>query len=365
VKALAASVAVLLALAAAYLLLWPVPVEPVAWQAPENPGLTGPFAPDTALADARIIALGAEHGPEDIAADAGGRLYAGVESGKILRIAPGGGIDVFADVGGRPLGLEFDAAGNLIVANAEAGLQSVTPAGEVRLLTAAVDGGSPIAFADDLDIGPDGRIYFSDASTKFGAAAHGGTYAASLLDILEHGGHGRVLVYDPADDSTRVLLDGINFANGVAIGPAGQSLLINETGSYRTLRHWIGGPRSGETDVLIGNLPGFPDNINRGRDGRYWIGLISPRSPQLDALSDKPFLRKMVQRLPAALRPAAVPYSHVFAIDGDGKVVADLQDTGERVPGLTGVLETPDTLYLSSLHADRVGAIASPFAAER
>lgn len=364
-KTVAVSAAVLLALAAAYLLSWPVPVEPVAWQAPQNRGLTGPFAPDTELANARIIALGAEHGPEDIAADTGGALYTGVESGQILRIEPDGTIEVFADAGGRPLGLEFDAAGNLIVANAEKGLQRVTPGGDVQLLTAATDSGSPIDYADDLDVAPDGRIYFSDASTKFGAAAHGGTYAASLLDILEHGGHGRVLVYDPADGSTRVVVDGINFANGVAMGPGGQSLLINETGSYRTLRHWIGGARSGETDVLIDNLPGFPDNINRGRDGRYWIGLVSPRSAQLDALSDRPFLRKVVQRLPASLRPAAVRYSHVFAIDADGNVVADLQDTGEHVPGLTGVLETPDTLYLSSLFSDRVGALASPFADRR
>ena len=157
-KAFAVSVVVLLAAAAAYLLLWPVPVAPVAWQAPDNPGLTGAFAPDTALADARVIDLGAEHGPEDIAADADGLLYTGVESGKILRIAPGGSIEVFADVGGRPLGLEFDADGNLVVANAEAGLQSVTPQGEVRVLTAATDAGSPIDFADDLDIAPDGRI---------------------------------------------------------------------------------------------------------------------------------------------------------------------------------------------------------------
>ena len=174
-----------------------------------------------------------------------------------------------------------------------------------------------------------------------------------------------MLVYDPANSSTRVILDGINFANGIAIGPAGQSLLINETGSYRVLRHWIDGPRSGETDVLIDNLPGFPDNINRGRDGRYWIGLVSPRSAQLDALSGRPFVRKIVQRLPAAVRPAAVRYSHVFAIDADGVIVADLQDTGDHVPGLTGALETPDTLYLSSLYADRVGALASPFTSRR
>lgn len=364
-KTAAAAVGAILAMVAGYMLLWPVPVDPVAWDAPRDAGYTGPFVANRRLADARIIPLGEYHGPEDIAADALGRLYAGVETGEILRFTPDGRIETFADVGGRPLGLEFDAAGFLVVANAELGLQSVSPAGAVRLLAAATDEGSTIDFADDLDIGPDGRIYFSDASSKFGAAEFGGTYAASLLDILEHGGHGRILVHDPANGSTRVILDGLNFANGVAMGPDGATLLINETGSYRTLRFWLSGPRAGETDVLIDNLPGFPDNINRGLDGRYWIGLVSPRSAQLDGLSKLPLLRKVVQRLPARLRPAAVRYSHVVAIDADGNVLDDLQDTGEHVPGLTGVLETQDTLYLSSLYADRVGALTSPYAQPR
>ena len=38
----------------------------------------------------------------------------------------------------------------------------------VETLTDSVDG-TPILYADDLDIADDGIIYFSDASTKFGA----------------------------------------------------------------------------------------------------------------------------------------------------------------------------------------------------
>ncbi len=352
-------VLVLLAAAVLYLLTWPVPVDPVAWDAPADAGYTGSFTKNDALGRLERVDIAPHHGPEDVVIDRVGNLYTGTEDGKILRIAPDGSIDEFADTGGRPLGLEFDADGNLLVANAYLGLQSVDAGGAVTLLTDTVDG-SPIRYADDVDVAPDGRIYFSDASTKFGAAEYGSTYGASLLDILEHGSHGRVLVYDPATGGTGTVMAGLDFANGVAVDPAGRFLLVNETGTYRILKHWLAGPRAGETEILIDNLPGFPDNINPGRDGRFWVGLVSPRSAQLDSMSDKPLLRKVVQRLPEALRPAAVPSAHVFAVDAAGNVVADLQGDGTKLHAVTGALETRDALYLTSLFGTALGRIPPP-----
>ena len=141
----------------------------------------------------------------------------------------------------------------------------------------------------------------------------------------------------------------INFANGVAISDDQRFLLINETGTYSVLRHWLEGSRTGDTEVLIDNLPGFPYNINNGRSGKFWIGLVAPRNQLLDDMSGKPWLRKLVQRLPAAMRPQAVPSSHVIAISGDGEVLMNLQDTAATLPTLTGVYESRDALWLSSL----------------
>lgn len=341
---------------AVYLLTWPVPIEPVAWEAPRDAGLVDPFAANDRLSPLRRLDVGPHEGPEDLAQGPDGQLYTGTSDGFILRLGPGGQVERFADAGGRPLGLEFDAAGNLLVANAYSGLQRIRPDGQVEVLTNVFDG-SKIDYANDVAVAADGTIYFSDSSSKFGAMKSGGSYEASLLDIMEHGGHGRVFRYDPQSGETTLLVEPLNYANGVAVSADQQSLLINETGSYRVLRYWLSGPNAGNVDVVIDNLPGFPDNINNGLNDRFWIGLVAPRNRLLDRMSDSPFLRKVVQRLPSALRPKAVPSSHVIAINADGEVLMNLQDTAAGMPALTGALETRDALWLSSLFGGYVGRL--------
>ena len=212
--------------------------------------------------------------------------------------------------------------------------------------------------ADDVDITADGKIYFSDASTKFGAIAYGGTFAASLLDTIEHGGHGRLLVYNPQDQSTKVLMDGLNFANGVAAAEDSSFVLVNETGSYRVHKYWLQGEKAGQSEVIIDNLPGFADNIVRGEDGRFWIGLVAPRHALLDAISGYSSIRKIIHRLPPFMRPKPEHYGHIFAIDKNGKVLLSLQDPEGSYHTNTGALEVGNWLYISSLHAENLGRIS-------
>lgn len=350
---------VLFAVLAGYLVLWPVPIQPVAWQAPQDQGFTGAFASNQRLAALQVAHPQLLKGAEDIVVAADGALYLSVHDGRIMRMASWEAIpEVFADTEGRPLGMEFAADGALIVADAYRGLLSIDRNGQVQVLTQQV-GDSAIAYADDLDIAADGTIYFSDASTKFGARAYGGSYPASLLDIMEHGGHGRLLRYDPIDGSTEVVLNGLEFANGVAMSADQQAVLVVETGLYRVLKVWVAGPRAGVVEIVIDNLPGFPDNINRGFEtDTYWIGLVSPRAKALDLLSDYPRLRKVVQRLPQWLRPQAQAYGHVIQMDGSGRVLQSLQDPQGSYPQTTGVLETADYWYISSLTAAGVARLA-------
>lgn len=344
----------LLAALILYFLAWPVPVDPVAWQAPVDRGLTGAFSPNELLALTRSIDLGADEGPENLARGKDGRLYASVRDGRILRLpARGGRPEPFAEVGGRPLGIEADADGSLVVANAVLGVQRIARDGSVEVLLDAVDGEALVA-VNDVAIGTDGTIYVSESSRKFGTARYRGTLEASLLDILEHGGHGRVLAFDPSTGNVRLVLDGLNYANGVAVSDDGTALLIVETGSYRVLRCRLPVDGPCRPDVIIDNLPGFPDNIDNGLNGRFWVGLVNPRNAMVDRTSDRPFVRKVLQRLPAALRPKPVRSSHVIAIDVNGEVLMDLQDPAARFPMLTGALELPHRIYLGTLTGTRL-----------
>jgi len=331
------------------MLTWPVPVDPQAWDAPSQPALSGSYAVNNKLADFETLELDGLHGPEAVTTNIAGDVYAATHEGWIIRWT-NGEFEPWVNVGGRPLGVAFDAKQNLWVANAYTGLQKVDLDGNITLETDVADG-IDIRYADDLVVVPNGKVYFSDASTKFVAADTGDTLSASLLDILEHGGHGRIIEYDPLSKTTKVIMRDLNFANGVTSNLNGDFILVAETGSYQVIKYWLQGPKAGQSEVLIDNLPGFPDNIHRGKDGRYWIGLTSPRAEILDKLSNKPFQRKMIQRLPAFMRPQVEPYGHVLAIDEAGSVLYDFQDPEGAYPATTGAWETEDYLYVSSLTA--------------
>lgn len=351
------SLIIIIIVAVLYFAAWPVPVDPVAWKAPPNSGYTGPFAVNERLKGIELLPIAGNHGPEDIALDAQGRIYATTHEGRIVRLqADGSNAENWVETGGRPLGIDFDRKGNLIVADALRGLLSIAPDGTITELVTTADG-VPIRYADDVDVAADGKIYFSDASTKFGASEWGGTYEASLLDINEHGGHGRLLVYDPATGMAKTLLDGLNFANGVAVSHDQSYVLVNETGSYQVIRYWITGPKKGKSEPLVRALPSFPDNISTGLEGRYWVALVSHRNPLVDKLSGHPFMRKVIQRLPAFLRPKAVAYGHIIAIDGEGKVLQDLQDPDGGYPINTSVTEMKEYLYIGSLVTPVLGRL--------
>ena len=268
-----------------------------------------------------------------------------------MRFRPdGGGPENFADTKGRPLGLQFDRDGNLIVADAYKGLLSVSRDGAVSLLTKEA-GGRPIGCPNDLDIASDGTVYFTDASSKFPISIY-------KYDILEHRPNGRFLAYDPATKQTRVLLDRLHFANGVALGPGEEYVLVVETGEYKVWRLWLRGPRAGQREIFIDNLPGFPDNVTfNGRD-TFWLALVTPRNALLDRLLPHPFLRKIVLRLPSFLQPAPERFGFVLGLSPEGRVTQNLQDpTGQHYYSVSSALERDGVLHLGSLSEDAVGRL--------
>lgn len=345
---------ILVLAAALYLAFWPVPIEPVAWEAPEAPALEGPYAANDRLADVEWLAKGVAEGPEDVDVDDQGRIYGAYADGKIRRLRPDGTQpEVFADTGGRPLGLAWAPDGSLVVADGIRGLLAVRPDGTVRTLATGA-GGVPFGFVDDVDVAADGTVYFSDASDQFGMHD-------VMADIIEHGGNGRLLKYEPMADEATVLLDGLQFANGIAVGPDERYVLVNETGAYRVTRYWLAGDRAGSSEPFIANLPGFPDNISFNGDGLFWLAIYAPRNPQLDWMADKPFLRKVVYRLPEALQPGPARHAFVLGLNTEGEVVHNLQDASEDAYApITAVEQVGDTLYFGSLSAPAIARMSAP-----
>jgi sugar lactone lactonase YvrE len=371
---LAVGFCMLLALLAAYLLLWPVPAQPVAWQMPSPAPYAGAHAVNTQLANLQKIDIGAETGPEHLAFGPDGKLYAAVASGAILRMnADGSERSNFANTGGRVLGFAFDTQGHLIAADAMRGLLSIAPDGKLGVLADKV-GNDPIRYANSIVVAKNGKIYFSDASTRFAPKDWGGTFEASLLDIIEQSSTGRIIEYDPATKTTRIVAHGLSFANGVALSNDERQIFVAETGKYRIWRIDVNAREldvrqtsglSGATHIALPNLPGYPDNLMRGlptSDGKpkLWVGLVKPRSQVVDGMAEKPLLRAITLRLPRFLWPIPPKYSHVIAFTEDGTIVQDLQDPAGAYPETTSVLETKDRLYVQSLHAPFIGWIKRP-----
>src|SRR5262249_2881389 len=134
-----------------------------------QPGSGSAYAQNDRLIKAQAIGLDQVEGPEDVILDRQDRLYGSTRARNTIPFS-GPKLEtreVFANIGGRPLGMQFDRDENLIVAVAGMGVYGVKPNGEVFKVTDEtnrtwykLNDDSRLRMADDLDIGPDGKIYF-------------------------------------------------------------------------------------------------------------------------------------------------------------------------------------------------------------
>lgn len=338
----------------AYLLLWPSKLEPKSWTPPVAPALEGVYARNDTLKDIEKLMPDFGQGPESVAVDAAGSVYTGYLDGRVVKIAADGSTaKEIVNTGGRPLGIAIGPGGSLLIADAVKGLLRYD--GALSVLSDKV-GDQAFGFVDDVDYRDGDRgVYFSDASSKFGFGHH-------MEDVLEHGGNGKLLRYDLDSGKTQVLMSGLQFANGVALGPDNAYVLVNVTGEYRVLRYWLKGEKAGTYDVFIDNLPGFPDNITFNGKDRFWLAIFAPRDALLDQLlPGGPFLRKVVARLPEFVQPKPKLHAFALGLDLDGKVVANLQYEGEGAYApITSVREAGGSLYFGSLKYPAVGRLPLP-----
>jgi ribose transport system permease protein len=339
-------------------------LDPVALEVEDATGMAGlmPDAIAPKLSAATLIGSGQIDGPEDVLLDAEDNLYCGTRDGRIVRFAAPDHAEmtVFAKIGGRPLGLALDAEGRIVTCVAGMGLVRVTRKGDVELLTDeterslfSIQDDTTIRMADDLDIAPDGTIYFTDATKRYDIGDWG-------LDLLEGRPNGRLLSFDPKSRKTRTVCDNLIFPNGVCVTHDGNHLLVASSWTCSILifdlRNMAGGPR-----VFIRGLPGYPDNVNRASDGGYWIALAGMRNPVMDEAMKIPGLRRrMTRRVPPTnWLFGNLNIGGVLKADGAGRVRDAYWDKPDgALYMITSMREHKGALYLGGVTNNKIGRLA-------
>ncbi len=281
------------------------------------------------------------HGAEDVLVDDDGSVLTGTEDGVIHRITKDRAVTV-GETGGRPLGLEFLPDGRVLVCDAQRGLLAMGLDGAVEELVTEFEG-APLRFCNNAAVSAAGDIWFSDSSTVYGIADW-------KADFVEGTRTGRLFVRR-ANGAVEKVLDGLHFANGVALSTDESFVAVAETGARTVVRHWIDGPLAGTQDYLATELPGYPDNISRGSDGLIWVSIASPRDPVVQRLQNAPLMvRRAVKHIPEALQPKPKRTARVQAYDDAGLLIHDLQGDATNFHMATGVREHNGTVWLGSLH---------------
>lgn len=326
-----------------------------------RPGSGTVFEFNDKMKNTETIGLDQVDGPEDVILDQKGRLYGSVRQGWIVRFSGENFSkrEIFANLGGRPLGMAFDKNKNLVVCVGGMGLYGVKPDGEVFKITdetnrtwTRLKDDSRIRLADDCDIAQDGKIYFSEATIRY-------KMEDWPIDGQECRPNGRLICHDPATGITKTVVRNLIFPNGVCLAHDGKSILIGLTWKCDVLRYWIEGPKKGKIETLISGLPIYIDNINRASDGTYWLASVGLRTPVYDLAMKMPSFRlRMVKFVPSDewLYPN-VNWGCVIKFNEQGQVLESYWDPTGAFSHVTSMREHKGYLYMGGLHNNRIGRL--------
>ncbi|CAJ0567099.1 unnamed protein product, partial [Mesorhabditis spiculigera] len=357
------------ACAGTYLFAKPL-IEPVGYSLPPAPPFEGALKQNEVLAKAERLLLDQIYGPESLAIHpVSGRLWASMKTGLICEIALDGdtpeikravSLTNFTDCDGsyttasrcgRPLGLRITPKGELLVADAYLGLFLIDLDREkVSNLFASGsevnnDLKNPTRYLNDLDVLPDGRIVMSESSHRFDDRDF-------LLDLFEHRPNGRILTFKPSTGELKALAKNLYFPNGIQV--YGNDVIYSEMGMARIQRINY---KTLETETIVDNLPGYPDNLRMDKLGQLLVPIPTIRDSFDAWLAERPGLRAFITTVlsPRALAFVAeyftTPYGLVLRVDPlTGRIIESYHDTkGETMPSISMALETTDgRLYLGS-----------------
>ncbi|CAG9838273.1 unnamed protein product [Diabrotica balteata] len=363
---------------------------------PKPRALEGTLALNEKLQNAEILHKGKFVGPETFA-DFNGELYTGVDGGSIVKLV-GDKVVPVAKTGktckgyheeqicGRPLGMEFNKNGDLIVADAYYGILKVNvKTGTKEVLVSPdtkINGKKPRLF-NSVSVASNGDIYWSDSSTKF-------PLYDLVFDVLSHPS-GRLVQYDAKTKTNKVLIDNLHFANGVVLSENEDFVLVAESVRARVHRYYLKGPKKGTQEIFIDALPGIPDNLEKDGRGGFLVSLIENDDEENPAplflLSRFPLARKFVCRVfgiaqlafetldryyPNELAQKAVHFighyssmagklpskrATVLRLSNSGEIVEALHTTNKNVYLMSEAYPFKDHLYLGSPGNDFIARV--------
>ena len=129
--------------------------------------------------------------------------------------------------------MRFDDSGeNLIVCDAYYGLLRVNIANKtIETLVTLEEGidGLPFHYLNDVAIGENDMVYFTDSSWKWGRRN-------SRYAVLEATGRGRLVSYNLRTKEKKLLMSGLFIPNGLVISSDKDFLLLTETTKSNVLR---------------------------------------------------------------------------------------------------------------------------------
>lgn len=282
-------------------------------------------------------------GPEDVLFDGNGHIYSGLKnSNAVVRIdIASSNVEIIAEPGGQPLGMDWMPDGRILLCNTELGLQTIDiKTGKVNSISVK---GDRLHLCNNAHVLADGTILVSDSSSKYPVDEY-------KTDITENTSTGRLLKVTPEGAAT-VLVDGLCFANGVVYLEARNVALVAATGTCEISQVNL---TTGAVSKFA-DTDGHPDNMSIGSDGRIWVAIPSEKSAPLASVHRLPqFLRKIVANLPEMVQPKAVKCCRVQVFNTDGTTHAMHVGNSDTFHMVTGVRELDGLVALGSIEQNSI-----------
>ena len=177
-----------------------------------------PLKPDQKLEVLTELLKGVGVGLDVVACGPNGELYTGLSDGRILRFGPGVGYTEWVNTGGRPLGMQVDVSGRLIVADAERGLLAVDANRNIEVLVDQVFG-ERLVFGSDMAIAGNGDIWFS-------SVFKGSVDGSGQSKPAPGGGGSQLLSFSPGTGETQMHRNNLDSTVGLSFGPGDNAVLI-------------------------------------------------------------------------------------------------------------------------------------------